>query len=316
MSINPERRIIQIFLLVSLCVTSVHAQYDPSYAHYFDMETSFNPASAGKDAKLNVTAAYALDLAGFEHNPRTMYAAADMPFRAARMLHGVGVQFQNDAIGLFTHQRLSLQYAYKRHLLGGTLSLGVQAGIISEKFDGSKVDTEEGSDPAFSTSDIDGNGFDFAAGLYYARKDWYIGLSALHLNSPKIEMGERSELQIDPTYYFTAGYTFHFRNPYLSFKPSTLVRYDGSTWRGDIGGRLVYTHEQKMLYGGASYSPDNSVTVLLGGKFHGIVLGYSYEVYTSSLNPGNGSHEIFLGYQMDIDLNKKGRNFHQSVRFL
>ena len=57
-------------------------------------------------------------------------------------------------------------------------------------------------------------------------------------------------------------------------------------------------------------------TVLIGGKFHGIVLGYSYEIYTSAINPGNGSHEIFIGYQMDLNLQKKGRNMHKSVRVL
>ena len=48
-------------------------------------------------------------------------------------------------------------------------------------------------------------------------------------------------------------------------------------------GRLVYTHDDKMMYGGLGYSPGNSLTVLVGGKFHGIVLGYSYEAYTSGL---------------------------------
>lgn len=78
------------------------------------MEPSYNPAAVGKQAKLNVTAAYALDMAGFEHNPRTMYLAADLPFYALKNYHGVGATMMNDQIGLFTHQRLSLQYAYKR----------------------------------------------------------------------------------------------------------------------------------------------------------------------------------------------------------
>jgi len=57
------RRLITAFLLASLAGV-VKAQYDPSFSHYFDMETSFNPAAAGKQPKINVTAAYALDMAG------------------------------------------------------------------------------------------------------------------------------------------------------------------------------------------------------------------------------------------------------------
>ena len=128
----------------------VEAQYDPSFSHYFDMETACNPAAAGKEPKLNFTAAYALDLAGFEHNPRSMYFAVDRPFYFLKSYHGVGLQFLNDQIGLFKHTRVSLQYAYKHGLFGGTLSAAVQVGLLSENFDGSKLDVGDSNDPALS----------------------------------------------------------------------------------------------------------------------------------------------------------------------
>ena len=31
---------------------------------------------------------------------------------------------------------------------------------------------------------------------------------------------------------------------------------------------------------------------------------------------GNGSHELFVGYQMDLNLIKKGKNLHKAVRIL
>ena len=76
-----------------LGITTCYAQYDPSFSHYFDMEPSFNPGAVGKQAKINVNIDYALGMAGFEHNPRTMYAGADLPFYALKNYHGVGVQF-------------------------------------------------------------------------------------------------------------------------------------------------------------------------------------------------------------------------------
>lgn len=294
----------------------IHAQYDPSFSHYFDMEPSFNPAAVGKQANLNVTAAYALDMAGFEHNPRTMYVAADMPFYVLKNYHGAGLSLVNDQIGLFTHQRLALQYSLKRPLLKGTLGIGVQGGLISEKFDGGKVDAGESGDPALPTTDVNGSGFDLGIGLYYMHGPWYVGLSAQHLTAPTIDMGETNEFKIDATYYFTGGYNIKLRNPFLTIKSSVLVKYDGTAWRGDITGRLVYQYENKVLYGGASYSPTNSVTLLVGGSFHGVILGYSYEFYTSAISMGNGSHELFVGYQTPINLVKKGRNKHKSVRIL
>lgn len=302
--------------MLTLVSQKSQAQYDVSFSHYFDMEPSFNAAAVGKQSKLNVAAAYAMDLAGFKHNPQTMYAGADMPFIFMKSFHGAGIQFMNDKIGLFTHQRLALQYAFKTKLLGGQMSVGVSAGLLSESFDGTKLDLDDSSDPAFSSSKLDGNSLDLGVGLYYTHGMWYGGLSVQHLNSPLISLGERNELQVDATYYATGGCSIRLRNPYLTVKPSFLVRTDGVAWRGDVSGRLVYTNDKKMMYVGASYSPTNSVTVLVGGNVHGIVMGYSYEMYTSAINPGNGSHELFVGYQMDLNLVKKGKNLHKSVRTL
>lgn len=293
-----------------------HAQYDVSFSHYFDLEPSYNAAAVGKQSKLNVAAAYAMDLAGFKRNPQTMYVGADLPFYFLKSYHGAGIQFMNDKLGLFTHQRLALQYAFKVKLFGGTLSTGVSAGLLSESFDGTKVDLEDSSDPAFSSSKLDGNSIDLGAGLYYTHGPLYVGLSAQHLNSPLIKLGETNELKVDATYYLTGGYDIRLRNPYLTIKPSFLVRTDGVAWRGDITGRLVYTNDKKMMYLGVGCSPTNSVTVLIGGNVHGVIMGYSYEMYTSAINPGNGSHELFIGYQMDLNLTKKGRNLHKSVRTL
>ena len=280
------------------------------------MEPSFNPAAAGKESKLNVTGAYAMTLTGFENAPRTMYIGADMPVYLLNGFHGVGAQMMNDQIGLFSHQRLALQYAYKRRLLGGMLSVGLQVGILSEKFRGSELDLEVGSDPAFSTTDVTGTALDLSAGLYYSHRNWYAGASVLRATAPSIELGDKSILDISRMYYLTGGYNIRLRNPFLTIHPSVLAHTDGTVYRVNVTTRVKYQHDQKMLYAGVGYSPTNSVTALIGGFFHGITLGYSYEVYTTALKLGNGSHELFVGYQTELDFQKKGRNRHQSVRIL
>ena len=311
------KRVFYVILLVLWFVPSeMKAQYDVSFSHYFDMEPSFNAAAVGKDDKLNASAAYALDMAGFKNNPQTAYAGADAAFQFLNTRNGAGVQLLNDKIGLFTHKRLALQYAYKHRLFGGGISIGAQIGMLSENFDGSRLEVDDKSDPALAFSEVNGNALDVGIGIYYNHKDWYVGASVQHINSPLVELGETNQLKVDATYYLTGGYNIKLRNPFLTIKSSVLARTDGVGYRADVTGRLVYTNEKKMMYGGLSYSPTNSVTVLIGGTFHGVVLGYSYEVYTSGINPGNGSHELYLGYQMDLNLAKKGRNRHQSVRIL
>lgn len=292
------------------------AQYDVSFSHYWAMEPSFNPAAVGKESKLNITGAYALQMAGFENNPKTMYAAADMPFYALKSYHGVGVQFMNDAIGLFTHKRLGIQYAYQPELLGGRLSIGLQLAMLTETFDGSKAEVIDPDDPAITSSSVNGSSVDIGLGVYYRRRDWYAGFSVLHVTSPHVELGEKNQLDIAATYYLTGGYNIRLRNPFLSIQTSVLGRTDGVAWRGDLSGRVQYSHEKRHFYAGLTYSPATSVTVQVGGVIKGVKLGYSYEIYTSAMSIGNRSHEIFAGYQMDIDLRKKGRNLHKSVRIL
>lgn len=299
-----------------LATMGARAQYDPYFSHYFDMQPSFNPAAAGKEAKLNITGTYAMSMAGFENSPQTMVFSGDMPFIAPKNVHGVGLQLMSDKLGLFSHQRISLQYALRKKLGNGWLSVGVQPGIITEKFNGSSVDLIDETDPVFSKSDIDGNTFDLAAGIYYAGKNWYAGISAQHLTSPTVLLGETNELKIDGTYYLTGGMDFQLRNPLMKVATSAVVRTDGVAYRGDITGRLIYNYQGRMFYAGATYSPTNSVTALVGGQFQGVIIAYSFEIYTNGISFRNGSHEIFLGYQMDVNLSKKGKNRHQTTRTL
>ena len=75
-----KRGYIIITMILSLVSMKSQAQYDVSFSHYFDMEPSFNAAAVGKSPKLNIAAAYAMQMAGFKRNPNTMYAGADAQF--------------------------------------------------------------------------------------------------------------------------------------------------------------------------------------------------------------------------------------------
>jgi len=305
-----------ILALLLAAMQESMAQYDPSFSHYWAMETAYNPAAAGKQSKLNVAVAYNMSLVGFENNPRTIFASADMPFYFAGAYHGVGLQLINDDIGAFSHKKFSALYAIKTKLFGGSLSIGVQPGFLSESLKGSKLDFEEENDDALPTSDVTGTAFDLSVGLYYQHKIWYAGAAVQHAMAPHVELGERNQLDVARAYYLTAGCNIRLRNPFLSIQPSVMGRSDGVGYRGDITARMTYQHDGKMMYVGAGYSPTNSATIYVGGTFHGIIVGYSYEIYTHTVSIGNGSHELYVGYQTDINLFKKGRNRHQSVRIL
>jgi type IX secretion system PorP/SprF family membrane protein len=303
-------------LLALLFAHSGKAQYDPSFTHFWMIESQFNPSVVGNTTELRATGIYNAQLTGYENAPNTMVAAVDMPLFFVGPQHGVGAYFMNDEAGAFSMKNVALQYAHHRKLFGGTLSIGLQIDLLNETFDGSKIDTEDGNDPVFSSSSVNGSKIDGSAGLTYRWKDLKVGLSVKHITAPTILLGEKNEISIKRSYYFTAGYNIKLRNPLFSIHPDVFWTYDGVDHKGYIHARLQYDNDGKMLFGGLSYSPSTSAALVVGGKFHGVVLSYSYEAFTSGVGLGNGNHEIVLSYQAPLNIYKKGRNRHKSVRLL
>ena len=196
------------------------------------------------------------------------------------------------------------------------MAIGASAGSLEQKFDGSKVEAEESGDDAFPSSEIDGMGLDITAGLHYMHRLFHAGLSVMHVTAPTIDLGETHEIKIDPTFYFSGGCNIQLKNPLLSIQPSMQVMTDLQAWRADLTVRGTYTYDEKRYYVGLTYSPLTSVAILLGGEINSISFGYAYELFTSGVGLIYGSHDLFVGYVMDLDLFKKGRNKHKSIRIL
>ncbi|MCF0197955.1 MAG: PorP/SprF family type IX secretion system membrane protein [Bacteroidaceae bacterium] len=309
-----------IGLVVSVLMSlQLWAQYDAAFTNYWALPTYYNPAASGLDAQLSISGAYSMQLVGFENAPSTMLVTADLPLFFIGPRHGVGVGFMNDKIGLFANKKLYLQYAYHQPLWGGKLSFGARVGFLNETFNGSDLDVEDSGDPAFASSQVDGMALDVDAGIRFSYKNrWYAGLSTMHATGPTIRLGDdkMNETHVGRLYYLTGGYNLKFRQPQYALYTSAIVRTDLLAWRGDITARLAYNGEKLHMYGGLSYSPTVSVAVLLGTVFHGIKIGYSYEIYTGGIGALHGSHELMVGYQTDLNLFKKGKNLHKSVRLL
>ena len=118
-----------------------------------------------------------------------------------------------------------MQYAYKQKLFGGTLSAGVQIGIVNQSFDGEGVyyptsNFHQQEDQALPQTQVSGIGFDMNAGLYYTHKKFYAGFGVTHLNQAEIALDEYSSMYLTSTYNLTGGYNIQFRNPLYELQPS------------------------------------------------------------------------------------------------
>ena len=307
-----------IALMLVCTVCTVQAQSDAHFTHYWKMLNYFNPAGAGFEGKLTTYAAYSNQMTGFEGNPKTMLINIDAPIPFIRSDHSLGLGIVNDDIGLFSNQRLYLNYAYGFKLFKGRFVIGAQIGLINSKFENKDIDFGGGSsnDPAFPSGNADGNNLDVGAGILYQHKYFYAGVSAFHLNAPLIELGERNEIQVDPYLNFLAGGNIPLKNTLLSIQPSLMFMTDFVSWRADISAQATYNYNEKVFFGGITYSPMTSVALFLGIEMMNITLSYGYEIFTSGVGAANGNHDLYIGYKIDLGTFKKGKNKHNSIRVL
>ena len=317
-------RIRYCVLALALELVSVHtsAQYDVHFTHYWEVDNFYNPAAMNKNSTLNITGSYSKQLAGYINSPSTIYVGANSVAPWGEGHQSLGISLINESLGLFNHRRMQLCYAYKMRLgkKGGSLNIGAQIGLMNERFRSNELEIIDADDPAFPTGDESGSSVDFAAGLYYQYKFFYAGISAQHLNSPVVtygkDNGKNAELKILPSFYFQGGCNIQLRNPLLSVQPGVQVASDLGMTRVDVTLRGTYQYQSNSYYGGLSYCPGTSVTFLIGGRVRRILVGYAYELFTNGVGAQSGSHDLILGYQMDVNFFKKGKNIHKSVRYL
>ena len=335
-----------LFLLSIIVWVGFHplkAQFDTQLSNYWAAINYFNPAYAGQTSNLEATLLSRMQWVGIEGAPRTTILAAQMPYSFMGKVHGVGASMYNDRSGLFSVSMYSGQYAWKKKMLKGNFSVGIQGGYINQSFDGTKVEIPEDdyhnqTDEAIPTSLVSGTSIDAALGVFFSKEKWFAGLSVNHLLAPTLTLTDLYAFEIPRTYYFTAGYNIQLSNPLLELRPTVLVKtmemsslyLDGDSLvekvetnlmkamlrntQVDISVRLIY---KKQFWGGLSWRKGDALTLMLGGKFNMIEAGYTYDFPISQIiKASTGSHEVFIRYTMEINLNKGVKNKHKSVRIL
>ncbi len=252
-----------------------------------------------------------------------------MPFKLFGKRFGVGLVMQQESLGLFKNMTVGAQVAYKQKLFKGTLSIGAQIGFIDQSFKGSEVyipdddDYHQSTDDAIPKQDIRGNTFDMGLGVFYSHKWFWAGLSATHLNSPSVRLNAESgengneknyEFQMGRTLYFMGGSNIPIKNTLFEVIPSVLLKSDFTFTTWEATARCRYN---KFLTAGVGYRWEDAVYVVLSAEFKGFYLGYSYDYPTSAIaRASSGSHEIFAGYSLKLDLSDKNRHRHKSVRIM
>ncbi len=326
---------VKYLIIILLCILPLcaSAQTEANISQYYAAPTLINPAATGQTDFVRIRGGARLQWLGIENAPKTFMGAADMPFKVGNSRVGVGAVVARESIGLYSSMDLGVQASYKLKKWGGVWSIGLQIGFRDQSFKGSEVylpdgdDYHQGTDDAIPTSDIHGTAFDGALGLWYEHPKFYAGLSCTHLMSPTITMNAESSsggsetssdrkyvFQARRTLYFTSGCNIPIKNTLFEIMPSILVKSDFTFTSGEIMARARY---RKFLSFGIGYRWDDAVIATIAAEVKNFYIGYSYDYATSAIrSASSGSHELFVGYSLKLDMSDKNRNRHKSVRIM
>lgn len=305
------------------------AQSDPQLTQYWALPAFYNAGAAGSTDYLRVRGGTRMQWIGVDGAPRSFFIQADSPLAIGRKRIGLGLQMQQEKIGLFSNMLIGAQAAYKIKLFKGELSVGVQIGYFNQKFSGSEVvtpgddDYHDPSDEAIPKQDLNGAAFDLGAGIFYTRPRFWVGASATHILKPTIKMSlegsENSESQefeseLGRMVYFMGGCNFPIKNTLFVLEPSALVKTDFNFFTAEVTMRATYN---RFLTFGAAYRYNDAVSAMLGVTFKNFHLGYSYDYPLSAIGKASsGSHEIVAGYQLKLDFSGKNKHKHRSIRIM
>lgn len=306
-----------------------YAQSEAQLTQYWAVPAYYNPAATGSTDFVRIRGGAKLQWIGIENAPKTFLAAADSPIKLGSARIGLGVNFSQESIGLFSNMLANIQASFKLKLFKGTLSIGVQGGYYNSKFKGSEIyipdedDYHHSTDTSLPTQDLTGDAFDFSAGIHYHHRHWSVGISGLHLLEPTVKLGIEGNASSDSQEYETilgrqlyliADGNIPIKNTLFELQPSLLARTDFSGFGAEVTARAQYN---KFLSFGIGYRWKEALSVMVGAEFKNFFLGYAFDYPLSAINrASSGSHEIIAGYSLKLDFSGKNRNRHRSIRLM
>ncbi len=291
-------------LLLFLSSISVNAQVEPMFTQYMFNETFVNPAYTGSHDNLASTILYRNQWVGIEGAPKTQTVSLHAPIRLTKI--ALGFSFLNESIGVSKKMLLNGNFSYRIMMDKGTLSFGVQGGILNDQENLTQVQTNVSGDNQFS-SDVrkyflPNAGF----GIYFYNKKFYAGFSIPRLLENEVNAAHPDQIKNNIGnftvwhYYFTSGYVFTL-NPNVKFKPSFMLKaIANSPLEVDLNANFIFND---LLWVGGGYRTGDAISGMVGLQLtNKIRIGYSYDYTLSNLQQFNsGTHEFVLNYDVSLD---------------
>jgi len=282
-----------------LFFTGLMAQQDPHYNLYQFNQMIINPAYAGARDGLSTVLTTRQQWVGFDGAPKTTCASVHTPIMKKNI--GVGLTLINDIMGPRNVISAYGNFSYILKLSNKSkLSFGINAGYNRYQFRFSEIRFKEGIEIPSELSTIQNRGtLDINSGLYYRNSNFFMGLSATHINSPNVytykeqTTGAKYVYKVRTHLFLTVGRSF-IVNKNLVFAPTTLIKVVNDRYSMDFNANFFIM--KKMWFGvfyRNGYGPGALMQYYVSNKFR---VAYSYDTGLKDARRLGGSHEITLGY--------------------
>ncbi len=298
------------FMLMLLASQPSWSQQDPQFTQYMFNNFYFNPAFAGTEGVMKITAIHRAQWMGYSPTygdggaPTTELISMNMPMPMLK--GGVGGYFVYDNLGAITNMELQASYAYYVPFQNGRLSLGIRAGMISQEVDFSKFRAIDPNDPLLGRKGSESQFRpDLAFGALYRKEKFYLGAGINHLTQPSFDFGLSQQNKLKPHLYVTGSYfydmNFDLRFQFVGFVKSDLVKTSF-----DLG---VLAYLRNTMWGGLSFRQSDAISLLLGYSFledKSLSLGYSLDYVVNDQEAKEAtSHEFMLSYTIPVSTSRK-----------
>ncbi len=267
-------------------------QYDPLYNQYTFDQLMINPAYTGVNDLFSVSFISRYQWVNIEGAPLTNALTAHTSI--ANNKAGVGAMIISESYGVNTNIEVYFTGAYRINFGRGSLSMGLQGGMLQYKYDYTKLNLESLNDPAFLPEDEQVSQPNFGTGLWYQTDKYYVGFSVPRILAVEVDKQDGSTSERYRRHYYLSAGGMLTLNPTLKIKPYTLVRIiDGAPANIDIGANLLI---RELIWAGILIRDFDAIALMgqleVSDKFR---VGLSVELATTKLvQTSYGTYELML----------------------
>lgn len=287
-----------LIALIFLSAKGLYAQQDPLYSQYMINPIVINPAYTGLYDRFVGSVGTRFQWSGIEGAPNTFTGTANMSLFDNKM--GAGLIFVRDELGANTNNEIYLTYGYQIEALEGTISFGLQAGIINYQFDYNDLTRRFIDDPEFPLTQEGSTQPNVGGGILYSSDKLMLGFSVPRIMNTEFDDGILASTRYERHFYGYGAYLLDL-SPALKFKPAILLKgVDGAPLNVDLNFNIIYSQR----YSAGLFTRNfHSHGVILGFDINDTLnFSYAYELYDTPAVTGLSfsTHELMLRFDLAL----------------